>query len=96
MQTRFDRTLRIVMWVDAFLSLAAVLVSVAVVALAAAMPQAMDARGLVGVVVILSSVVLAACGAITGVALMLRMNHGDYAMPSNLRLPLPGPMRPEP
>ena len=37
---------------------------------------------------------LAACGAVTGVLLMLRMNAGHYTMPADLRIPLPRGMVP--
>jgi hypothetical protein len=48
----------------------------------------------IGVVAITCGVLLAAFGAITAVALMMRMHAGDYLLPPVLRLPLPKAMRP--
>ena len=42
-----------------------------------------------------SAVVLALCGAVTGVLLMARMNDGYFYLPDGLRLPLPAFMRPD-
>ena len=80
---------------DAFLSLA--LVGVCLVALPVVavldVPHRLDLA--VGIAAIVSGALLAAFGAITGVALLLRMNAGHYVLPAHLRLPLPGPMRPD-
>ena len=38
--------------------------------------------------------VLAACGVVTAILIGLRMRLGDDLLPANLRLPLPGWMRP--
>jgi hypothetical protein len=48
----------------------------------------------VGIAAIVCGVLLAAFGAVTAVLLMVRMRHGDFLLPRQLRLPLPGPMRP--
>ena len=89
-----DRTLRLVMWWDAFLSLVAALL--AIVALPAVMladlPRSLEVA--VGVAAIAAAVVLAACGAVTAVLIALRMRRGEDALPEQLRLPLPSWMRP--
>jgi hypothetical protein len=90
----FDRSLRTVMWWDAFLSLEAALLAIValpVVALAD-LPQSIAAG--VGVAAIMSAVVLAACGAITAVLIGLRYRRGEDLLPASLRLPLPRWMRP--
>ena len=92
---RFDRTLRAVMWLDAFLSaaLAALCFVAAPVIATVGVPG-----GLVHAVCIAAvglAVLLAALGAITFVALMRRMRTGEYLLPAGLRLPLPASMRPE-
>lgn len=92
--SRYDRTLRSVMWMDAFLSVAMVVVCVIaapVVATLGLPPQVVTA---VGITAIVTAVLLAAFGAITAVALMLRMSGGDYTLPSELRVPLPRGMNP--
>lgn len=92
---RYDRTLRVVMWLDAFLSVA----MVGVCLLALPFLAVLDVpRGLflaVGLGGIVAGVLLATFGAVTGVALLLRMNDGHYLLPAGLRLPLPRPMRPD-
>lgn len=91
---RYDRTLRSVMWMDAFLSVAMVaicLVAAPVVATVGLPAAAVDAVGLAAIV---SAVLLAAFGAITAVALMLRIADGDYRLPPQLRVPLPAGMNP--
>jgi hypothetical protein len=83
------------MWMDAFLSVVMVVVCVAaapVVVATAGVPPALVLA--LGVTAIVCAVLLAAFGAITAVALMLRMSAGDYFLPSELRLPLPPFMRP--
>lgn len=90
---RFDRTLRSVMWLDAFLSAAvAVLCAVASPVVAAVgVPQRIVLA--LGIAAIGCAVLLAACGAVTGVLIMQRMRAGHYQLPG-LRLPLPAAMRP--
>jgi ABC-type transport system involved in cytochrome c biogenesis permease component len=92
---RFDRTVRTVMWLDAFLSLAMVGVAVVVAPVAALLHVSHGIVFAIGLVSIVSGVLLAAFGAVTAVALMLRMRRGDYLLPARLRLPLPLPMRPD-
>ena len=93
--TRYDGTLRVVMWLDAFWSVAATVVSI-VGSIAVALLGLPDgAQTAVGVSALVAAIGLAACGAITGVLLMLRMNAGSYAMPPGLRVPLPRAMHPE-
>jgi uncharacterized membrane protein len=92
--SRFDRTLRSVMWMDAFLSVAMVvicLIATPIVATVGVPQRIVFALGVASIVV---AVLLAAFGAITAVALMVRMRAGDYALPPNLRVPLPGGMNP--
>lgn len=91
---RFDRTLRVVMWSDAFLSVALVavgLVASPVVALLG-MPRAILFP--VAVATIACAVLLAAFGAITAVVLMARMRRGEFGLPARLWLPLPPGMQP--
>jgi hypothetical protein len=91
---RFDRTLRAVMWLDAFLSAAVAVLSLIASPIVAAVGLPHAAVMGVGLAAIISAAVLAACGAVTGVLLMLRMQAGQYALPMRLRLPLPAVMRP--
>ena len=93
-QSRFDRTLRAVMWMDAFLSVWTVYTCMAAAPVVAAVGLLQALRPAVVVVSIAAAVLLAAFGAITGVVLMVRMAGGDYLLPPDLRLPLPRPMRP--
>jgi hypothetical protein len=93
---RYDRTLRSVMWMDAFLSVALVVISVVASPIVATLgvPQ----RFVFGLAVaaIGCAVLLASFGAITAVLIMLRLRAGLYLLPVDLRLPLPPPMRPAP
>jgi hypothetical protein len=91
---RFDRTLRIVMWLDAFLSVALVVVCVVAAPVVATVGVPDGLQPGVGLLAIACAVPLAAFGAITAVVIMARMRAGDYLLPSNLRLPLPPGMRP--
>lgn len=92
--TKYDGTLRVIIWLDVFWSVAAVLVSVAgsVVVAVLGLPQA--AMGAVAASTLVAGVFLAATGAITAVLLMLRLHAGNYFMPPNLKFPLPSGMRP--
>lgn len=92
---QFDRTLRVVMWCDAFLSVALVVVCLVASPIVAAFGVPGWTRPAVALAAVISAVLLAAFGAITAVVLMIRMRAGDYLMPRRLRLPLPGPMRPD-
>jgi hypothetical protein len=93
--TRFDTTLRVVMWLDAFWSVAFVLAALLAVPVATIAHVPGAVRLVAGVVALVAAVLLAACGVITAVLLMARMRDGDYHMPVGLRLPLPRVMRPD-
>lgn len=93
--TRYDRTIRVVMWLDAFLSTAMVAVCLVVCPVVAALGLPQVLRFALGVAAGVSAVLLAAFGTITAVLLMLRMRAGQYALPAGLRLPLPTGMSPE-
>lgn len=93
-ERRFDRTIRTVMWMDAFLSVAMVAVSVVAAPLVAVLGPPRAARLAIGLASIACAVLLAAFGAVTAVLLMVRMHEGDYLLPRNLYLPLPPGMRP--
>ena len=95
---RLDRTLRVVMWLDAFLSLAMVAVCLLAGAVAAPLATVGVPRALATALVvtaIVSAALLAAFGAVTAVALMIRMSGGQFGLPPGLRLPLPRVMRPD-
>lgn len=92
--SRYDTTLRAVMWLDAFLSLWMVYVCIAAVPVVATVGVPAALRPALMVVVLASAILLAGFGAITGVVLMLRMRAGNYLLPEDLRLPLPRYMRP--
>ncbi len=91
---RFERTVRVVMWMDAFLSVALVAVCIVAAPLVATLgvPDAFVLA--LGIMAIVCAALLAAFGAITAVALMIRMRSGQYLLPPRLRLPLPPGMRP--
>jgi hypothetical protein len=90
----FDRTLRAVLWMDAFLSEALVVVGVVTSPLIATVGVPTSLRFVVAVGAIVCGVLLAAFGAITAVLIAIRMRAGHYLLPPRLRLPLPPPMRP--
>lgn len=92
---RYERTLRTVMWMDAFLSVAMVVVCIVATPVVATLGVPHELQIAVGVASAVCAVLLAAFGAITAVVLMVRMRGGDFLLPSRLRLPLPGPMRPD-
>ena len=93
-RTRYDGTLRAVMWLDAFWSVAFVLAALVAAAVAVLWtPQAVPAALVAAMFV--STVVLALCGAVTGVLLMARMNDGNFYLPDGLKLPLPAFLRPD-
>jgi hypothetical protein len=94
-RTRYDTTLRVVMWLDAFWSVAFVLAALLAVPVSATIHAPGAARLVAGVVALVAAILLAACGAVTAVLLMARMRDGDYDLPVGLRLPLPRSMRPE-
>jgi Na+/melibiose symporter-like transporter len=91
---RYDRTLRLVMWSDAFLSVAFVLLCMVAVPVVAAIGLSHRALETVGLAAVTCGVLLAAFGAVTAVTLMLRMRSGYFQLPPRLWLPLPPGMRP--
>jgi hypothetical protein len=91
---KYDGTLRVVMWLDAFWSAAATLIAVGGSLAVGLFGLPHGARLAVGLSALVAAVFLAACGAVTGVLLMLRMNAGHYTMPPDLRVPLPRGMVP--
>lgn len=91
---RYDRTLRVVMWADAFLSVTIVAVGVVASPVVALLGVPPAIRFPIAVVTIVCAVLLAAFGAITAVVLMLRMHRGQYQLPARLWLPLPPGLRP--
>jgi predicted transporter len=91
---RFDRTLRIVMWLDAFLSAALAVVCVLVSPVLALVGVPAGVLPAIGITAAVLAVLLAAFGAITAVAFARRLRTGDYLMPVSLKLPLPAAMRP--
>ncbi|MGI8678866.1 MAG: hypothetical protein ACR2LX_09300 [Jatrophihabitans sp.] len=91
---RFDRTLRAVMWMDAFLSVALVVVGLIASPIVATIGVPERVLFSLGLASILCALLLAVFGAITAVVLMIRMQGGQYLLPTELRLPLPRPMRP--
>lgn len=93
-RSRYDGTLRVVMWLDAFWSAAATLIAIVGTLAVALLGLPHGAHLAVGVAALVAAVLLAACGAVTGVLLMLRMNAGHYTMPPDLRVPLPRGMVP--
>ena len=92
---RYERTLRTVMWMDAFLSVAMVVVCIVAAPIVATLGVPQVLQTAVGITSIVCAVLLAAFGAITAVVLMMRMQAGNFLLPPRLRLPLPGPMRPD-
>lgn len=92
---RFDRTLRIVMWLDAFLSAALAVVCVLVSPVLAVVGVPAGVLPAVGITAAVLAALLAAFGAVTAVAFVRRLRAGEYLMPVSLRLPLPGGMRPD-
>jgi hypothetical protein len=95
-EIRYDRTLRAVMWMDAFLSVALVVVGVIASPLVATFGVPQGVTFGLAVAAIVCAALLAAFGAITAVLISLRLRAGQYFLPADLRLPLPGPMRPAP
>lgn len=92
--TRYDATLRVVMWLDAFWSAVAVLVAALGSLAVGLLGLPHGAHLAVGISALVAAAFLAVCGAVTGVLLMLRMNAGHYTMPADLRVPLPRGMVP--
>ena len=90
---RYDLTIRVVMWLDAFWSVAFVAAAPVAAAIAIIWTPS-EVPETVVVSTFVSAAGLALCGAITGVLLIARMQRGHYYLPDNLRLPLPAFMRP--
>jgi hypothetical protein len=95
MTSSYDRTVRAVMWMDAFLSVAMVVVGVVAAPVVATVDVPAGVQLAVAVNAIVTATLLAAFGAITAVLLAARMRSGQYFLPPALRLPLPAAMRPE-
>lgn len=84
-----------IIWLDVFWSVVAVLVSVAGSIAVAALGLPHAAMGTLTAVSLVAGVFLAATGAITAVLLMLRLSDGHYLMPPDLKFPLPRAMHPQ-
>lgn len=91
---RYDRTLRVVMWSDAFLSVALVAVGLVASPVVALLGVPSAIRFSVAVAAIVCAGLLAAFGAITAVVIMLRLHRGVHQLPARLWLPLPPGMQP--
>jgi hypothetical protein len=91
---RFDRTLRVVMWTDAFLSAAVAVLAAAVSPVVAAIGLPSGVLAAFAGAALGCAGLLAGCGAMTAVLLVLRVRAGVYVLPAGLRLPLPAVMRP--
>lgn len=91
---QFDRTLRTVMWLDAFLSAALAVLCVIASPIVATVGVPHRILSALGFATIACALLLAAFGAITGIVLIRRMRSGQYLLPGGLRLPLPAGMRP--
>lgn len=92
--TRSDRLLRIVMWCDAALSVAMVVIGVLGAPVVAVVAPGPSAQLVLALAALVSAALLAGFGAVTAVALMIRMHHGVSGLPAQLWLPLPDPLRP--
>ncbi len=93
--TKYDGTLRTIIWLDVFWSVVAVLVSVAGSIVVPVLGLSHAAMGAVAVTTLVAAAFLAATGAVTAVLLMLRLHAGHYLMPPDLKFPLPSGMRPQ-
>jgi hypothetical protein len=92
---KYDRSLRVVMWWDAFLSAAAAVLAVVVSPVVAVLGVPRGALAALAVAVLVLAGVLAGCGAITAVLLARRLVAREYLMPPGLRVPLPSAMVPD-
>lgn len=90
---RYERTVRVVIWLDALLSALLVLLCVVASPIVATLGLPRGSRYVLAGALIGCAGVLAALGAITAVLLCLRMRGGGYEL-SQVRLPLPAIMRP--
>lgn len=84
-----------IIWLDVFWSVVAVLVSVAGSVVVAVLGLPHGAMGALTAASLVAGVFLAATGAITAVLLMIRLNAGHYLMPPDLKFPLPRGMHPQ-
>jgi hypothetical protein len=91
---RFDRTVRVVIWLDALLSALLALLCVVASPVVATLGVPRGSGLVLAVALIGCAVVLAAFGAVTAVLLSLRMRDGGYDL-AKVRLPLPAIMRPD-
>lgn len=82
------------MWMDAFLSVAMVVVCFLAAPIVAVLGVPRAVLFSVGMISVGCAVLLAAFGAITAVLLMLRMRDGDFLLPRQMKLPLPPGMNP--
>jgi hypothetical protein len=92
---RFDRTLRAVMWTDALLSAALAIVCLVASPVVAVLGVPQRVLATLAVTAVGLAALLAGCGAITALLIVLRMRRGHYLLPERLRLPFPAVMRPE-
>jgi hypothetical protein len=91
---RYDAALRAVMWLDAMFSAAVAVLCVIASPVIAVLGLPRGVGTAFGLAAIGCAGLLAACGAVTGVLLMLRLRAGQYLLPARLRLPLPAAKRP--
>jgi hypothetical protein len=84
------------MWMDAFLSVAMVVVCFIAAPIVATVGVPHEVVFAIGMVSIGSAVLLAAFGVITAIVIMVRMRAGVYLLPAALRVPLPSGMNPIP
>jgi ABC-type amino acid transport system permease subunit len=82
------------MWLDALLSLVVAVGCIVAIPAVVTVGVPADARFALGVGAAICASVLAALGLITAVLIAERVSVGQYAVPKNLRLPLPAFMRP--
>lgn len=91
---KHDATLRTVMWLDAFLSVAVAVLAILASPVVAVLGLPQHVVFGLGIAAIVCALLLAGFGAVTGVVLMRRMAAGNYLLPERLHLPLPSGMRP--
>ena len=82
------------MWLDALLSLVVAVGCIVAVPVVAMTGVPADIRFALGVGAAVCAALLAALGLITAVLIAERVSAGHFAVPENLRLPLPRFMRP--
>ena len=94
-RSRYDRTVRAVMWMDAFLSVTMAGVCLVATPVVAALGVPRSILFGLAMTSVVCAVLLAAFGAITAFALVQRMRAGQFFLPNQLRLPLPPGMNPD-